>query len=253
MKYNVKTPRHILETASRIFAERGYRAVRLKDIVEVARVNGAAVNYHFGDKEQLYREVVRHNLATREQLAPIDEPRDRWLRPELRLRKFIHVLMVQLLDDRIPSVMSRLMLWEAIDPTPVFNEAVEHLPKRQLKILDEVISAIAGKKLPRPVIRRCSISILGQCVFYRYAKTVLEHIDSGLSFTPRTVDAIADHIYSFSMTGVLRLADVCTAAARDTARGGRTGRSARPQADAKQKAVPPTVGIYGEPPCSVIM
>lgn len=228
MKYNVKTPKNILETAGRIFAERGYDAVRLKDIVEAAHVNGAAVNYHFGNKEQLYREVVRHNLATREQLAPIDEPEDRRLPPERRLRKFIYVLMVQLLDDRIPSVMSRLMLWEAIDPTPVFDEAVEHLPKRQLKILDEIIGSIAGKRLARAAIRRCSISILGQCVFYRYAKSVLEHIDPGLNFSPRTVDAIADHIYGFSMAGILTLANGRETAARDVAHGGRKGRSRRP-------------------------
>jgi AcrR family transcriptional regulator len=235
MKYNVKTPRHIVETASRIFAERGYRAVRLKDIVRAARVNCAAVNYHFGDKDQLYREVVRHNLAMREQLAPIDEPEDRRLPPELRLRKFIHVLMVQLLDDRIPSVMPRLMLWEAVDPTPVFGEAVEHLPKRQLKILDEIISSLSGRKLPRTMIRRCSISILGQCVFYRYAKSVLEHIDSDRGVSARNVDAIAGHIYSFSMAGILRLAGARDAAVHSR----RADRSARAQSATKQKMASP--------------
>lgn len=245
MKYNVKTPGNILETASRIFAERGYRAVRLKDIVEAARVNGAAVNYHFGNKEQLYREVVRHNLAMREQLAPIDEPEDRRLPPELRLRRFIRALMVQLLDDRIPSVMSRLMLWEAVDPTPAFDEAVHHLPKRQLKILDEIIGSIAGKRLSRTAVRRCSISILGQCVFYRYAKAVLEHIDPHLKFSPRKVGAIAGHVYRFSIAGVLNLANKNgnKSAVSDAAIRGLTRRSGCRQSGLTRKAVPPNSRI----------
>lgn len=49
----------ILETAMRLFAEFGLDAVPLRDIAREAVVNGAAINYHFGSKEQLIREVFR--------------------------------------------------------------------------------------------------------------------------------------------------------------------------------------------------
>jgi AcrR family transcriptional regulator len=44
-----------------LFAEHGYAAVALKDIVKAAKVNGASVNYHFGDKRNLYREVIERS------------------------------------------------------------------------------------------------------------------------------------------------------------------------------------------------
>jgi AcrR family transcriptional regulator len=49
----------ILETATRLFAEHGLDAVPLRDIAVEAEVNGAAINYHFGSKNLLIREVYR--------------------------------------------------------------------------------------------------------------------------------------------------------------------------------------------------
>jgi AcrR family transcriptional regulator len=49
----------ILETATRLFAEHGLDAVPLRDIATDAEVNGAAINYHFGTKDLLIREVYR--------------------------------------------------------------------------------------------------------------------------------------------------------------------------------------------------
>lgn len=53
------TKRRILDTATRLFAERGLNAVSLRDIARGAEVNNAAINYHFGSKELLTREVYR--------------------------------------------------------------------------------------------------------------------------------------------------------------------------------------------------
>ena len=61
------TPERIVEAAERLFAERGYRATSVRAITEAAGSNLAGVNYHFGGKEQLYREVFgRHMKRLRE-------------------------------------------------------------------------------------------------------------------------------------------------------------------------------------------
>lgn len=205
-KYNVHTPLAIVEVAGPMFAERGYGGVTLKDIVAAAGVNSAAVNYHFGDKHGLYQAVIRHNLEQREQAAPIDTPEKKRLAPEARLHDFVHTLMIQLLDDNLPSVMSRLMLREAIEPTAVFDQAVEQLPKRQLRMLDAMIFDIVGRGCSRASVRRMSISVLGQCVYYRYAQKFLERIEPPVRYTPRNIEAIAEHIYRFSLAAIRELA-----------------------------------------------
>ena len=59
MDQDVRTRQRLLETASKLFSQRGFNNVTVREICAEARANVAAVNYHFGDKFGLYREVVR--------------------------------------------------------------------------------------------------------------------------------------------------------------------------------------------------
>jgi AcrR family transcriptional regulator len=52
------TKQKILDTAERLFGERGYDATSLRQIIATAGVNLAAVHYHFGSKEELLDELV---------------------------------------------------------------------------------------------------------------------------------------------------------------------------------------------------
>ena len=55
----------ILDAAERLYAERGFGDVTLRDIVAAAGVNLAAVNYHFGSKDELIAELfVTRGIAT---------------------------------------------------------------------------------------------------------------------------------------------------------------------------------------------
>ncbi|MES2195725.1 MAG: TetR/AcrR family transcriptional regulator [Pseudomonadota bacterium] len=55
----------ILSAAERLYADRGFGDVTLRDIVAAANVNLAAVNYHFGSKDELIAELfVSRSLAT---------------------------------------------------------------------------------------------------------------------------------------------------------------------------------------------
>lgn len=62
-KFVVDTRERILDTAEAMFMERGYAATSLRMITARARVNLAAVNYHFGSKQALIREVFERRLG----------------------------------------------------------------------------------------------------------------------------------------------------------------------------------------------
>jgi AcrR family transcriptional regulator len=57
------TRERILDVAERLFMENGYEATSMRMITGAAEVNLAAVNYHFGSKEALLREVFRRRLV----------------------------------------------------------------------------------------------------------------------------------------------------------------------------------------------
>lgn len=57
-----ETTQRILASAESLFAQFGYASVSLRQITTAAKVNLAAVNYHFYDKESLYQEILGARL-----------------------------------------------------------------------------------------------------------------------------------------------------------------------------------------------
>jgi AcrR family transcriptional regulator len=53
----------LLGAAEQLFADRGYAAASVRGITTAAGCNVAAVNYYFGGKDRLYREVFRRGLS----------------------------------------------------------------------------------------------------------------------------------------------------------------------------------------------
>jgi AcrR family transcriptional regulator len=55
----IDTKEQIISVAKRLFAERGFAGTTLRNVISEADVNLAAVHYHFGSKEELFRAVVQ--------------------------------------------------------------------------------------------------------------------------------------------------------------------------------------------------
>ncbi|MFO0334474.1 MAG: TetR/AcrR family transcriptional regulator [Pseudomonadota bacterium] len=57
------TKTRILDAAEELFAIRGYDGVSLREITQAAGVEVALANYHFGPKEELFRQVIHRRVA----------------------------------------------------------------------------------------------------------------------------------------------------------------------------------------------
>src|SRR5689334_6495275 len=67
------TKTRLLEAAGEEFAEKGFEGATVRSICARASANLAAVNYHFGDKEQLYLQAVLEAHRCGVELSPDDE------------------------------------------------------------------------------------------------------------------------------------------------------------------------------------
>jgi AcrR family transcriptional regulator len=110
------TKERVLDTAETLFSERGFSSTSLRAITSEAGVNLAAVNYHFGSKDELIRAVFarragpvnieRLELLERCKRTASDQP------PELEcvLRAFLWPALRMAQDpERGGQVMMRLM------------------------------------------------------------------------------------------------------------------------------------------------
>jgi len=113
------TRERLLDTAERLFAERGFAATSVRDITAAAECNLAAVNYHFGGKSNLYREAFLRGLTVlREQrLAALRAIMGRRPVPSVTevLRAFATEFVAPLRDNRGP-VLFKLWTRELLDP-----------------------------------------------------------------------------------------------------------------------------------------
>ena len=81
-----KTQIKIIEAAEIEFAEMGYAGASIREITNRAGVNIAAINYHFGSKEALYKEMILFHIE------PINAVRIELLDEALRLGVLEHSL-----------------------------------------------------------------------------------------------------------------------------------------------------------------
>src|ERR1700752_4573013 len=116
------TRERIMKAAERLFAESGYDGTSIRAIVAKAKVNQAAINYHFEGKDGLYREVLRtaFRALTDDQLAHAAEARD-MSREQARavfLRRQLRPLRAR--DELSRHI--RIFNWETVRPTAVFRK-----------------------------------------------------------------------------------------------------------------------------------
>src|SRR3954469_17851570 len=101
----------IIKAAARIFAEDGYDGASVRRIVARADVNQAAINYHFGSKEALYRAVLQKALQVlmKDDAAAQATPDDS---REAALRRFVRQQLRPLTARDESSDYLRIFGWE---------------------------------------------------------------------------------------------------------------------------------------------
>ena len=121
----------LIEAATAVFAEKGLNeggSVRL--ITHKAKANQAAITYHFGGKDGLYREVLRGALHAFDEYSLIDEAALPDMDRDEALRLFLRQQLMPLVKRNQLSRAVRLFNWEMLKRTDIFQEliALEPLP-----------------------------------------------------------------------------------------------------------------------------
>jgi AcrR family transcriptional regulator len=194
------TRQRILEAAETVFAERGFEAATVRQIIDRAGVkNIAAVNYYFKDKERLYIETVKAAHICCNSNIPLPQ----WpegTAPQKKLRDFIHVMMRRMFEPQRPSAL-QLVFREMAAPSPAGAEVVREYIRPMADVLIEIVAELLpdiadGKRM------LYGFSIVGQCLFYRTNRNVIVHLIGEESFDNLEVERLADHIADFTLAGL---------------------------------------------------
>ncbi|MFZ0606964.1 MAG: CerR family C-terminal domain-containing protein [Xanthobacteraceae bacterium] len=197
------TRERILKAAERLFAERGYDATSIRAIVAKARVNQAAINYHFEGKEGLYREVLLSTFRamTEDQLAHAEETKA--MSPEEALHAFIRRQLHPLMGRDEYSRHMRIFNWETVRPTPVFRS----LLSEEAAPFMGLAASIVGRFMPgadKRTITVASIWLMGQCSVFLRNRETLAQPPVGLVLDDAMVDWLSQQIGNWVVGGLSR-------------------------------------------------
>lgn len=192
-----------MKAAERLFAERGYDATSIRAIVAKARVNQAAINYHFDGKDGLYREVLRaaFRALTEQQLEHADEMKA--MSREAALAEFIRRQLRPLLGRDEYSRHMRILNWETVRPTAVFRKLLSEEAAPFMGMAVELVRRFQPEADQRTLVA-AAVWLLGQCSVFLRNREQLADPPLGLALDEEAVEWLAQLVSRWATGGLGR-------------------------------------------------
>jgi len=195
------TRERILKAAERLFADRGYEETSVRAIVAKARVNQAAINYHFGGKDGLYREVLpaAFRALTEHQLSHAQETKG--LSREDALAEFIrHQLHPLAARDEL-SRHFRIFNWEAVRPTTVYRKLLSEEATPFLGLAVDLVRRFMPDADRRTLIM-AAVWLVGQCSIFIRNRDQLANPPVSLNLDERAVEQLTTLVSGWALAGL---------------------------------------------------
>jgi AcrR family transcriptional regulator len=143
--------RKLLDAAEQLFAEKGFEAVSVRDITQLAKVNVAAVNYHFGSREALLGLVMMRYLlpVTEDRIARLEIIEKKRL-ADISLEETIEALVLPLMGEVTKSDLSQRLFHRLMGR--IFSEQGTGLPSSiepQIQLANDRFTRLFAALLPQ--------------------------------------------------------------------------------------------------------
>lgn len=191
----------LLDAAETLFCEKGFHATSVRELTAAADCNIAAVNYHFGGKENLYREMFRRqfemmiggHLETIDRVMSQPEPTLEGL-----IRSIIEPAIQRIVQNEANSKVLRMLVREVldqrIDPEPMCRTIKEQFFDRLGQSLKQLEPTLPDDPEMLTLVV-CSFDgvVLHPFLFYEMYSTMVPGV---------TVDRLIEHMVRFIASAV---------------------------------------------------
>jgi TetR/AcrR family transcriptional regulator, regulator of cefoperazone and chloramphenicol sensitivity len=198
------TRQRLLAAAAEVFAEKGFWEATHAEICKKARTNTAAVNYHFGSKENLYVEAWKHAFDRSIQAHPPDGG----VAPDAPVQERLHGRILAFMhriadpDNREVEIMHK----EMANPTGLLSEAIRQVLEPMRRDTRAIVQELLGDGADEQQGRFCAMSIISQCfgpmLHLRRIKKTSDASQPGGPPMQFAVEELAAHITHFSLAGI---------------------------------------------------
>ena len=195
----------LIETAGKVFAEVGFDGATVRKICSRAGIDVNAVDEHFGDKLGLYTEVLNSSIMAQQEPAHAMSAAHA-SDPRLALRALICEWFERAREGGRPDWFAPIMAREMARPTLALDRVADTMGSNYLRFRS-LVGQVIERGPDDPATRMCVHSVVGQVLHYMQSRAMLTRLWPNLNLDNQDQrHAIADHIVTFSLAGMDRIA-----------------------------------------------
>ncbi len=203
----------IIEAAETEFALHGYGGASIRAITSSAGVNTAAINYHFGSKEDLFKEIFRYRIEpiNEERLAMLDAAYAKNKGKPLPLTQVVEIMIRPLFTKIIGKDANNLHFLRAMGKGMGEDRDFMRTLHRDVlqKVIDRFTRAIS-ESLGQPGLKKMGYAM--HFVFCTLLGTMmkhssLEHISCG-EVDLNDVQELIDHLITYTTGGLKSIGEM---------------------------------------------
>ena len=201
------TRERLLDAAGQTFAARGFDGASVREICAAADANVAAINYHFGDKQRLYIETVKHAHCRIDVAA---EPLPPDFSPEQCLRAFVEHMTRAMHEDRGPEWGVELVMREMARPSGACQELVEGFIRPKFAVLLGIIDGLVPAEMSDKRRHLLAFGVVGQILLFRFQRPVGRLLVGDAEFLGYRSAELAEQVFRFSLAGIRAAAEAAS-------------------------------------------
>jgi AcrR family transcriptional regulator len=194
----------IIKAAVHLFADKGFDGTSVRDIVTKARVNQAAINYHFKTKDGLYLEVLRTAFDKLMTDGGFDPETLKSLSREEALRSFLRQQLRPLLFRDELSRYIRLFAWESAHPSKTFLKFMATNTMSYMTAAVDIVRRFMPKGADHRSALCAAIWLMGQCNVFVRNRELLAREPFNIMADEPFVEELTALITRLAMGGLLK-------------------------------------------------
>ncbi|RMG74959.1 MAG: DUF1956 domain-containing protein [Nitrospirae bacterium] len=195
----------ILDTAERLFAEKGYDGVSIREITSEAKSNVASINYYFGNKKGLYLAVFKERMIERARKvqASFWKEIELYENPsaETIIRSLARAFLKSPFSERERILHHKLMAREVNRPGEAFKLFHSEVLKPFYDSLISLLEPHMKRGLTKQQKMLFVLSIMAQIINFHLARNMIISL-TGKSYNGQFVDVLIENIVQFSLYGI---------------------------------------------------
>ncbi len=201
------TKEALLLAAGELFAENGVEGTSIRAIAERCQANIAAVNYHFGSKENLYMALVRYVLEKIKCYRAEDllQHKQEWTHDPTKCAEAVYQIVEercqQYLTNLHPHWYSQLFMRILLQPTPAVSEIIKDTVVPEYNAIRDVLRCCC----PKMGVEEAELwtdTLMSQLINYIFAEDLMQLFPEPRKFNATFQNRIIRHVSKVLIRGL---------------------------------------------------